>query len=63
MSCSLIVKLIMMDLIFALEEKLAASRMTIKFSPKDPDVNEDVTFSVHHNYTIVSKVYYIQIKC
>ena len=53
----------MMDLIFALEEKLAASRMTIKFSPKDPGVNEDVTFSVHHNYSIVSKVYYIQIKC
>jgi len=53
----------MMDLFLALEEKLAASRMMIKFSPKTPGVNEDVTFSVHHNYSIVSIVYDIQIKC
>ena len=47
---------------YAPEEKLAANRMMVKFSPKDPGVNEDVTLSVHLNYSMVSTVY-IQAKC
>ena len=36
--------------------------MMVKFSPKDPGVDEDVTFSVHLNYSMVSVVN-IQAKC
>lgn len=35
--------------------------MMVKFNPKDPGVNEYVTFSVHLNYSNVSIVEYIQI--
>jgi len=37
--------------------------MMMKFSPKDPGVNEDVLLAVHLNYSDVSIVYYIEIKC
>ena len=54
LACSLIVKFNMMEFAFAPEEKLAPDRMMMKFSPKDPGVDEDVTFSVHLNYSVVS---------
>ena len=50
-------------IVFAPEDKLAPDKMMVKFSPKDPGVDEDVTFSVHLNYSTVSIVYYyIQVK-
>ena len=35
--------------------------MMMKFNPKNPGVDEDVTFSVHLNYSNVSISYYIGI--
>ena len=63
LACSLNVIFNMIDFFFVPEEKLAADRMMVKFSPKDPGVDEDVTFSVHLNYSTVSINRLLHRKC